>query len=176
MSLKLQNLKKNLKILLKKYKEIDDIIIFGSIVKNKFFINDIDLALIVNKNNHSLSGRIKSELKLEKLDIEVIRQDKLYITRFGLTLLTEGFSIKNNNFIRDMLNLKPMKIYSYNIKNLNQSKKVIFGRSLNLIIKETNSIKLGSGCIIIPIQFTSNFEEFLTTWNLNFTTKEYLVL
>ncbi len=170
---KWQELKKNLKKILKDYKEIKDIIIFGSFVKDKNSPQDIDIAIILEKKDISLVGKIKT--KMNNLDIELIKPEEIYQTRLGLTLITEGFSIKKNKFLRDLLNTKPMKIYTYNMLHLTQTQKVLFGRGLKEMINELKATKLGSGSIMIPIEKSSNFEDFLDTWNLKYKTKEYLV-
>lgn len=175
-SLNLQELKKSLRKLLRKYKEIQDFIIFGSFVKGKYLPADADIAVVLDKKNISLVGEIKEQLKIKNLDVELVRPEEIYQTRLGLTLLSEGFSIKNNKFLREKLGLSPMKIYTYKIKHLTQTKKVLFGRGLKQIIKDTKGVKIGAGSVMIPIGQTSKFEEFLETWELKYTTKEYLVL
>jgi len=171
-----QELKKNLRKVLKKHKQVEDFILFGSFVKGKYAPEDIDIALVIHKKDSSLIGEIKGEITIKDLDLELITPDDMYQTRLGLTLITEGFSIKNNKFLREILGLSPMKIYTYGIKHLTQTKKVIFGRGLNHIIKVTKSVKLGAGSIMVPISQDSKFEEFLETWDLKYKTKEYLVL
>lgn len=69
-----------------------------------------------------------------------------------------------------------MKIYTYNLKHLTQTKKVFFGRGLNQMIKEIKGVKLGAGSVMVPIDQSSKFEDFLNTWDLKYKTKEYLVL
>lgn len=167
-------MKANLKQVLKKYKNIKDCIIFGSQVKAKHSPKDTDIALVMNTKDTTLTGEIKEQLK--NADIEIITPEEIYQSRLGLTLITEGFSIKNNKFIRELIQIKPMKIYTYHIKHLTQIQKVLFGRGLNNTIKETKGIKLGAGSILIPIETTGNFEEFLDVWGLKYKTKEYLVL
>ena len=108
--------------------------------------------------------------------MELIKPEEIYQTRLGLALISEGFSVKSNKFLRDKLSLSPMKIYTYEIKNLTQTKKVLFGRGLNQIIQVTKSTKLGAGSIMVPLQQSGKFEDFLETWNLKYQTKEYLVL
>ncbi len=169
-------MKKSLKKLLKKYKEIEDFIIFGSLVKGKYEPKDIDIAVVLDKKDVSLVGEVKEYLKIKNLDIEMIKPEEIYQTRLGLNLITEGFSIKNNRFLRAKLGIAPMKIYTYGIKSLTQTEKVLFGRGLNQMIKEVNAVKLGAGSIMIPVGKSSKFEDFLNTWDLKYKTKEYLVL
>lgn len=161
---------------MKKYNQIEDFIIFGSLVKGKYAPKDVDIALVVEKKDISLIGEIKDQLIIKNLDMEMVKPEEIYQTRLGLTLITEGFSIRSNKFLRERLGLSPMKIYTYGIKNLTQTKKVLFGRGLNQIIKDTKAVKLGAGNIMLPIEQSSKFEDFLETWNLKYKTKEYLVL
>ena len=175
-SLEWRELRKSLKKLLVKYKEIKDFIIFGSLVKGKYAPKDIDIAIVADKKDVSLVGEVKDQLKIKSLDIELIKTEEVYQTRLGLTLLSEGFSVKNNKFLREMLGISPMKIYTYEIKHLAQTKKVLFGRGLNQMIKETKGVKLGAGSIMVPINQSGIFEDFLNTWDLKYKTKEYLVL
>jgi len=161
---------------LKKYNQINDFIVFGSLVKGKYAPKDIDVALIVKKKDISLVGEVKSQLKIKNLDIEMVKPEEIYQTRLGLTLISEGFSIKNNRYLREKLGISPMKIYTYGIKHLTQTKKVFFGRGLNQMIKDIKGVKLGAGSIMVPISQSSKFEDFLDTWNLKYKTKEYLVL
>lgn len=161
---------------MKKYKEIKDFIIFGSFVKGKYTPKDVDVALVVDKKDISLVGEIKEKLKIKSLDMEIIKPEEIYQSRLGLTLISEGFSIKNNKFLREKLGISPMKIYTYEIKHLTQTQKVLFGRGLNQIIKDVKGVKLGAGSIMIPINQSGKFEDFLNTWNLKYKTREYLVL
>lgn len=159
-----------------KYKEIKDFIIFGSLVKGKYAPKDIDIALVVDKKDISLVGEIKEQLKIKNLDIELVNPEDVYQSRLGLTLISEGFSVKSNKFLREKLGISPMKIYTYEIKHLTQTKKVLFGRGLNNLLQDTKAVKLGAGSIMIPINQSDKFEDFLDTWDLKYKTKEYLVL
>ena len=161
---------------MRKYKEIKDFIIFGSFVKGKYAPKDIDIALVVDKKDISLVGEIKEQLGIKNLDIEIVNPEEIYQSKLGLILISEGFSIKSNKFLRESLGLYPMKIYTYEIKNLTQTKKVLFGRGLNQIIRDTKATKLGAGSIMVPVKDSGNFEDFLQTWGLKYKTKEYLVL
>lgn len=169
-------MKKSLRKLLKKYKEIEDFIIFGSSVKGKHAPKDIDIAIVMGIKDISLAGKAKDGLKEWNPDVEIIRPEEVYSTRLGMALISEGFSIKDNRYLRDGLGISPMKIYTYEIKHLEQVKKVLFGRGLNNFIKESKGIKLGAGCVMVPVHQSSKFEDFLDTWGLKHKAKEYLVL
>lgn len=170
-----QDLKKSLRQLLKKYKKIDDFIVFGSLVKGKYKPQDVDIALVIDKKDAALVGEVKGEIKAKKVDLEMATPQEIYQSRLGLTLITEGFSIKNNKYLKDLLGIKPRKIYTYQIKHLSQTKKVLFGRGLNQLLKKINGIKLGAGSVMLPVEKSGSFEDFLETWELKYKTKEYLV-
>ena len=170
----MKELKKNLKRFLRKYEGIEDIIIFGSFVKDKFEPKDIDIAIISQDKNPSIVGEISSSLS-EKTDIEVLSNNQIYQTRIGLSIISEGFSVKENKFLRDMLGIEAKKIYSYDLKGLSASQKRAFNRALKEHLNKINGERLGSGCVMIPIEKTGFFEDFLEVWNLNVKSKEYKV-
>ena len=160
---------------MKKY-QLYDIIIFGSSVKSKDKPQDLDLVLITKNKNVEMVGDFKAEIKNIKLDIELLLPEEIYQTRLGYILISEGFSIKNNKFISDLIGVKAQKLYIYEIKELSQSAKVSFGRGLLLIIKKVQGEKLGAGVVKIPLEMSGKFEDFLDSWNLKYKVKEYLIM
>lgn len=168
-----KELKKSLKKFLTKY-EVEDIIVFGSFVKDKFKPQDIDIAIISQERNLSLIGEISSGLP-EKVHIEVLSPKQIYKTRLGLSIISEGFSIKENKFLREIVGIKPKKIYSYDLKELTPSEKRQFHRALKEHLNKIKGKRLGAGSIMIPIEKTGFFEDFLDRWNLKFKSKTYNV-
>lgn len=169
-------LKKSLQKLLKKYEPIKDIIIFGSWVKGRDNPKDIDLAFIVEKRDWELISLIKKELSWEKIHIELIEAGEMHFHTLFVNLLNEGYSIKKKNYLRNILGIKPMKLYVYNLKNLsNKSEKTLFGIALNKSLVKLKGEKVGAGAVLIPLEWTSYFEDFLGAWGLKYKTKEYLV-
>ncbi len=165
-------MKKSLKKILEKYKAIEDIIIFGSFVKDKFLPKDIDIAIIARERNPALIGKISSELP-EKVHIEALIPKQVYTTKLGLSIISEGFSLKEGKFLREMLGIKPKKIYSYNLKGLTATEKRRFNRALKDHLSKSKGERLGAGSVIIPIEKTGFFEDFLEVWNLKFKSLKY---
>lgn len=168
----MKKLKKNLKKFLKRYKDIEDIIIFGSFIKDKFQPKDIDIAIITPKRNLSLIGEISSQLP-EEIDIENLLSNQIYKTKVGMSIISEGFSIKENKFLRDIMGIVPKKIYTYEIKKLGASQKRSFNRALKDQLNKTKGKRLGAGCVMIPIEKTGGFEEFLEHWDLKLEVNKY---
>lgn len=157
-----------------KYEGIEDIIIFGSFVKDKFQPQDIDIAIITQKRDLSLIGKISSQLP-KKFDIENLLPSQVYKTHVGLSIISEGFSIKENKFLRDLVGIEPKKIYNYEIRKLTPSQKRSFNRALKEQLSKVKGRRLGAGCVMIPINKSGGFEEFLEHWDLKLEAKKYYV-
>jgi len=165
-----------LKKLLKRYDLINDIIIFGSFVKGRDNPKDIDLAFIVKEKDIKLAHLIKKELGINKVHLEFITSDDIYSSPLFLSLINEGYSIKKNDFLKNILKIKPMRVYSYDLKHLNKSKKTLFGMALKKTLKKIKGDKLSIGAVLIPISQTSYFEDFLEVWEMKYKTKEWTVI
>lgn len=164
-------LKMELRHILRKYSELYDIIVYGSYFRNK----SLDVALIVGKKDLMLQSRIIDDLKMDDINIHQIEFNDAYKNPIWLSLTTEGFSVKENKFLKDLLGMVPMKIYSYSLKQLSQVKKVQFTRALNNTIKKINGLKFGIGVVLVPIKEVNYFEEFLDYWDLKYDSKEWTV-
>lgn len=174
MSLKnLQKIKSKLKFLLKN-KEIIDIILFGSFLKGKTNPKDIDIAIITNK-------RIKYEL--EDFHISAISPEEFFINPPSLaaTLLNEGYSLKNNKYLAELLRFKAKVLYTYKLNNLSNSKKVKIVRLLRGDKKERGMVKnykgewLSNQVFIVPPECGGIFEQFFIAQEINFEKKSILM-
>ena len=169
-------LKKSLKKLLKRYELIKDIILFGSYTKGRSNPKDIDLAFIVKEKDIGLVGAIKDKLNAPYFHLEFIVVDDIYLSPLFLSLLNEGYSIKKGDILRNALNIRPMRIYTYNLKHLGKSRKTLFGIALKKNLKKVHGEKIGAGAVLIPISQTSYFEDFLDVWEMKYSTKEWTVI
>ncbi len=172
---RLAELKKNLNKILKRYDSIKDIIVFGSFVKGRDNPKDIDLAFILKEKDIKLVPLIKKEVGIDKVHLDFITIDDIYSPLF-LSLINEGYSIKNNGFLRDILKIRPMKLYTYDLKHLDRSKKTLFGIALRKSLKKIKGEKVSTGAVLIPINQTSYFEDFLDVWGMKYKTKEWTVI
>lgn len=169
-------LKKNLRKILKRYDLIEDIIIFGSFVKARTTPKDIDLAFIVKEKDTKLVHEIKKELIVSKAHLEFIKSDDVYSSQLFLSLINEGFSVRKDSFLRHKLKIRPMRLYAYDLKHLNKSKKTLFGIALKKTLKKIKGEKISVGAVLVPISQTSYFEDFLEVWGMKYKTKEWTVI
>ena len=168
--MKLQNYLPKLRELSSKYKTIDDIIVFGSIVKGSSEPKDLDVALLL-KNEGELKN-IKEDLRSisNNTDIEIV--NSIY-NPLWIVLIREGFSVRKNRFLFEFYKIEPMILYKYSLKKLNPVQKVQFTRGLKEVLKDTKAKILSRSIVLVPINKKVEFDEFLNTWNLTYETQSY---
>jgi len=162
-----------LKPLLKKHPEIIDLIIFGSAAKSAIHQQDIDIALLAEKeiNRDALKKEIEGQLK-KKIDLQILSL-KDYHHFIWIALIREGFSVKHNLFLHQLYRIKPVVLFTYSLKSLTASKKVMFERA----IKHFKDIeKLSNRVVLVPIEESEKFSDFLKYWGIDFESKQYGLL
>ena len=107
MNSKILLIKKKLDKLLKD-KEILDIILFGSFVKGKSLPNDIDIAIVTDKE-------IKPELA--GFHISIIKPEEFFKNPPSIvhTLFREGYSLKNNKSVAELYRFSSNILFVYEL-------------------------------------------------------------
>lgn len=181
-SLKMTSLKGILKRLIKP--QVMDIYLIGSSFKNKLAPQDIDLIFHFNEKNHSKNSEVlfyaKEKLNLPNIHIESIYSSSLLTEPIFLTILHEGFSIKYNKKVSDMLGLKSFIQFSYDLKSLDKIKKVrfsqaLYGRKKEGLLYQEKGISLGKGAIQIPVEKEELFKELFDIWGVKYKRKRVFV-
>lgn len=169
----MKTLVKTLKQVLQKKSEIIDIILFGSAVKNKLEHGDIDVAVLAESEVNR--GALKKELQTKigkPVDVQILSLHD-YAHFIWIALIREGFSIKHNMYLHKIYRIQPVVLYTYSLKKLTMSKKVMFERA----IKNFKNIKkLSNRVILVPIEHSGEFSDFLKYWNIDFDSQEYGLL
>ena len=159
-------MKEDLKKLLKKYKDVEDFYIFGSFVKGKFRPSDVDIALITHEKDFKLLSNILKELKeYPALHIEMFLFKEIFTEPIWKSLLSEGFSVKKNKYLRDLMDIKSGVLYKYSLKKMNKSEKTMFNRAFTEELKVTQGTSVSAGSVIIPIEKEKEFDDFLNCWD-----------
>ncbi|MCF7861672.1 nucleotidyltransferase domain-containing protein [Candidatus Woesearchaeota archaeon] len=163
----MKNLVKKLRKLLSK--EILDIVIFGSLPKGKLYPDDIDIAVITDS-----PGDVKEKIKTieGKADIQIVGLAK-YSSFLMVTILREGYSTKHNEYLHKILGLKPCVLYKYSLKELSNVKKVMFDRAIKNF---DNITKLSNRVVLVPVEISNEFSDFLRGWKLDIDTDEYYLM
>ena len=172
-------LKKHLKT------NIIDIFIIGSFLKNKINTNDVDLIVLFREKNlkqvEENLFEIKEELDfIKSLHIEPIFVDSMFEESIFLTTLHEGFSIKENKNISEILNVKPYIIFSYNLENLSKINKVrfaqaLYGRKKDGLLYKEKAVSLGQGSFMVLVGREEIFKEFFLEWKIKYIRKKAFV-
>jgi len=168
--MKLQNYLPKLRELLNKHKTIEDIIVFGSIVKGSSEPKDLDIGLMLK--DESEIRNIKEDIRLisKEADIEII--DSIY-NPLWVVLIREGFSVRKNKFLSELYKIEPVVLYKYSLVKLTPVQKVQFTRGLKSILKDTKAKILSRSIVLVPFDKKVEFDEFLSTWSLTYETQSY---
>ena len=171
-----------------KKNKIFDIVLYGSATKGKSKVRDIDILIIFTNESLRVRTNIAQELKeilrekIESLDIKTINLNELFQNEFlaRQSILIESVSLIDNKPIATKLGFKGYSIFNYKLTNLNHNEKTKFtyaliGRNSEGILKKLKAEKLGKGALLIPIENSITFEEFLTKWKINFKSQNILI-
>ncbi|MEK6912673.1 MAG: nucleotidyltransferase domain-containing protein [Nanoarchaeota archaeon] len=172
-----------------KDKGIFDIVVYGSNVKGKIEARDIDILIIFKEKplaeRVEITQRFKEKIGKEigKLDIKTINLSELFETNFlaRQAILTEGYSLINRIPFSEKIGFLSYSLFTYKLKNLSHNDKTKFtysliGRGKNQgILKKLNAKPLGKAVILLPIQNSSFFEDFLKKWKIDYNKKNILI-
>ena len=183
--LKSQQIMKLKSILKNKIKgNIIDIFIIGSSLKNKLMPRDFDLIVFFREKNLKEVAEklfdIKESLWIKDIHIEPLFVDNLFEEKIILSILHEGFSVKKNKFLSEMINIKPYSIFSFNLENLSKVDKVrfaqtLYGRNKDGLLYVEKGISLGQGSFMVYVEKEEIFKELMKKWKINYKHKRAFV-
>ncbi|MBI5390356.1 nucleotidyltransferase domain-containing protein [Candidatus Woesearchaeota archaeon] len=156
-----------------KDKEIVDIIIFGSQVKGSTVVNDIDLMILSQHKEKKTAWKESLQKVLKKkVDVQIVSIED-YASFIWVTMIKEGYSVKHNMYLFERHHVQPVVLYTYALKTLTPSRKVMFQRALS----QFHGIKrLSNRVILVPIQESGSFSSFLRHWEIDLDAREYALL
>lgn len=179
MILKNIKLKNKLKQIVKESAELEDIILFGSVVRGKDKPNDIDiLVLFRNKVNKNEEYKIRKELEKEYKSVSVVSKTKKGALEESFdareSLLFEGISLLSKKNLARTYGFVSLGMFKYSFKNWSKLKKTKFYYALNgRDGKEgmgdiLDCIKLSDNILLVPIDKIEPLREFLESWSLEY--------
>lgn len=168
---------------------ISDIVVYGSNARGKVEARDIDILIIFKEKpleeRVEITQKFKEKIGKEigKLDIKTINLSELFETSFlaRQAILTEGYSLINRIPFSEKIGFLSYSLFTYKLKNLSHNNKTKFtysliGRGKNQgILKKLNAKPLGKAVILLPIQNSSFFEDFLKKWKIDYNKKNILI-
>ena len=172
-------LKKALKKIIEKHTEIDDIILFGSVIRGKEKPGDIDILVIfkiriVKEIEYSIRKEI--EKKYENVSIISKTQTTFHDPAFDAreSILFEGKSLVHERTIAEQYGYNSVGMFKYYFTNWSKLQKTKYYYALNGrdsqkgIAEQLGCIKLADGVILVPINKIEEFRSFLELWKLEY--------
>lgn len=170
-----------------KKNNVFDVIVFGSVAKGKENPRDIDLCILIKDEDEKKGldlvdsiGKVTDSFK-GKYHINILSIDEfLSGNMLGKTLLSEGFSIKNNKMFSSVLNFESKVIFIYSLKSFSSSKRVQFHYLLRGrygskgILKEVEGKLLSPGIILVGADKEDMLREIFDRWNINYKIERIL--
>lgn len=174
--------KEFLKIIRESLKELEiiDIILFGSIVRGREKPRDIDLLILyVPKTEKIIEKSYRIRKKLEKISKNIHVTSQRYDEVFSLeflareAILSEGFSMRNKEFISESLGYSNFVLFRYSLKKLNKSKRMqfyysLYGRDKTGVLEKNKCYKFSDRVILSPIENSETIKDFLDIWKIKY--------
>ena len=155
-------------------KNIIDFIIFGSFVKGGQ-ANDIDIAILVKDSKEILEVKEKIRaISKKKVDIQIVDIETVH-SPLWLTLIKEGYSIKREKFLSEIYRIKPIALYRYSLKKLNNVQKVQFSRGMKKVLGK-EGVVLTRSVILVPLNLKNKVKELLETWDIYYDSRDFELL
>ena len=165
---------KSIKDFKKEDKRVVDIIIYGSYSRGKLNFRDIDIAVILGDKTDadyklSIAQRLRSTLKTDSYEVDVKAidisdlMDETFLARQAI--IAEGYSLLKNKKFSEILGFKSHYIFSYSLKNLTNSKKMMLQYTLRGrrgqkgIMELRNCELLGKGVMKVPTEYSEEIIE-----------------
>ena len=159
--------------------EIDDIILFGSVVKGKERPNDIDILVIFkNKINKEVEYKVRKTIEKEYQNVQIISKtnatvlEETFVARESL--LFEGVSLLSRNKVSDRYGFDSLGLFKYTFDNWTKLQKTKFYYALNGrggnegLSQKLNLIKLSDGLLLSPLGNIEKLKEFLESWEIRY--------
>jgi hypothetical protein len=153
-----------------------DIILFGSALKAKDRPRDLDICVLLrNHDPEQAEDAIYSIVETGKrhnipIHCEPILVDDLHKEPLYVSLLHEGYSIRNSKSLRSMMKLEAFVLVTYSLEGKNASDKVRFSYALHGrksgdgLLNKLGGKELGKGCFLVPVEKIEILREFFKQW------------
>ena len=176
----LEKLKRSLRS--KLIEGVMDIILFGSSIKGRLSPGDIDLAVIVEDKADIVKVQRSFDDLREEIQITFVKFSDIINRHILLkqALVHEGFSIRFDKFVHDILGFEAFTLFTFSLKHLTQREKVrfqyaLYGRGEELgLLQRVSGEKIAKGAIVVPVSSESEVEDFFKLWRVPFRKERIL--
>ena len=168
----------------KNWKEVVDILIFGSSVRGKSVPADIDVCIVFrNAVEINILKKVQNILG-EKYHVSALTVDNFFTKPHTLaaTMLLEGKSILSGRKFSDTFSARPWILYSYDISKEPAATKVRFvyllrGRNKSQgIVESWKGQFIAHNVFIIPLEKDSDAQEVFNTWKIKHSRRRIMMI
>ncbi|CAB50421.1 nucleotidyltransferase domain-containing protein [Pyrococcus abyssi] len=169
----------------REYKEVFDIVIYGSTMLGKENPNDFDFMVILKRGKETDRFEIAFEFKQrlldlgfphEKLDVKAIALEDLFDPNYLATpgIIVGGFSLTKEKPIHELMNGEGYSLFKIIVSGLSRNERNKFSFALkgrdgrSGILKDLGGIFLAPWVVLIPVENTYRFKEFLDHWKVKY--------
>ncbi len=179
MILKDIKLRKKLKKLIKQNVEVEDVLLFGSVIRGKKTPGDIDIIVkFKNKIDKHMEYVIRKELEKDYNDISIISKTNRTLVESSFdareSFLFEAISLITGENLAKKHGFESLGMFKYNFKNWDKLKKTKFYYALNGrgsgegMVSSSGSIKLSDNVLLVPLDKIEEIRQFLESWEMEF--------
>lgn len=175
----------DLKKIFKKRKDVLDVVLFGSLAKGKTEPNDIDVCIIFRENTDSdFINELNQEKRFERIHFSALTADNFFRNPHTLirSVLFEGKSLITNKKLSNLYGLNAYAMFTYDIRKLQNSKKVRFLYALKGRKNQTGIVEdfkgrfIAKNAFIIPVGKDREMIEVMEMWNIKFERKQIFLI
>lgn len=165
---------------------INDVVLFGSLVRGKVHPRDIDLCIILEENQEKnvleLVNSLAKELRVFKVQINHLTTKEFLEGKSTLikTLLIEGISVKEGSPLARKFGFETKTLFAYKLTNPTPSEKVRFHYLLQGrygregLLGKLEGKLIGERVIEVPIYNEEPLKEALELWPVEVTLRRVL--
>ncbi|CAB50136.1 nucleotidyltransferase domain-containing protein [Pyrococcus abyssi] len=180
-----ETLHETAKRFVKNHKEVFDVVLYGSTVLGKEKPNDLDLMILTRTKLPTLELRnlilelkrtLSKTLPRAKLDIRAMSLEELFDPNnlASLGVIIEGVSLTRNKPMAELMNGKAYTLFRFTLEGLPRKDRVRFqyalkGRDMKSgLLKELNGEQWGAWVVVVPVEHTYRFKDFLELWGVKY--------
>ncbi|AMM53823.1 nucleotidyltransferase domain-containing protein [Pyrococcus kukulkanii] len=168
-----------------KREKVFDIVLYGSVTLGKEKPNDYDFMLILKDASAEERFELAFEFKQalldlgfphEKLDVKAINLDHLFDPNYLATpgIIIHGYSLTRGEFLHKLMNGEAYALFIIRLAGFDRNSKNKFSFALkgrdgkSGILKELNGKFIAPWVVMIPVENTYRFKEFLDYWRVDY--------
>ncbi|MDP3728340.1 MAG: nucleotidyltransferase domain-containing protein [bacterium] len=179
MILRNTKLRNNLKKIVQANKSIEDILLFGSIIRGKQHPQDIDIiVLFKSKVDKAAEYKIRKELEKYEKNISIVSKTKKTALEQTFdareSILFECISLLSGKNLAKEYGFSSLGMLKYKIKGWTNLQKTKFYHALNGrsgkegILGQLSGIKLSDNIILAPLNKIELMKAFLDSWEIEY--------